>query len=256
MWLASLHPSLAGSSRAPVRQRLEPARRRTLRPPHGRRCAYTLEWSEKGSIGPLRPSPTLTQGRTGPLTASLCLSLETRACSAWPQNLPLIRQPSTRRSRVAPMHCCIGAPSDPYVPLVAAYGSSKPRGRSGVEGCWFSAGAGCPALAVRVDEAGARPVWPCPVGGHVLLGDRFAGDPVPLFPLGGAVWLVVGVQEQVPAEGAASVLLGEQEQDAAVEQGLGSCRAAGPSSRSGRGRPGTPRRGPDCAGRSLSSRTW
>jgi hypothetical protein len=25
------------------------------------------------------------------------------------------------------MHCCIGAPSDPYVPLVAAYGSSKPR---------------------------------------------------------------------------------------------------------------------------------
>ena len=29
-------------------------------------------------------------------------------------------------SRVAPMHCCTGAPSDPYVPLVAAYGSSKP----------------------------------------------------------------------------------------------------------------------------------
>ena len=28
--------------------------------------------------------------------------------------------------RVAPMHCCTGAPSDPYVPLVAAYGSSKP----------------------------------------------------------------------------------------------------------------------------------
>jgi len=31
------------------------------------------------------------------------------------------------RGRVAPMHYCIGAPSDPYVPLVAAYGSSKPR---------------------------------------------------------------------------------------------------------------------------------
>src|SRR5262245_46697909 len=43
-------------------------------------------------------------------------------------------------------------PSDPYVPLVAAYGSSKPQGRSGVEVCWFFLGAGCPALAVRVDQ--------------------------------------------------------------------------------------------------------
>ena len=35
------------------------------------------------------------------------------------------------------------------VPLVAAYGSSKPWGRSGVEVCWFFRGAGCPALAAR-----------------------------------------------------------------------------------------------------------
>src|SRR6266545_411383 len=110
------------------------------------------------------------------------------------------------RSRVAPMHCCTGAPSDPYVPLVAAYGSSKPQGRSGVEVCWFFLGAGCPALAVRVDQAGAVRCARVPLGGHVLLGDRLAGDPVPLFPLGGAGWLVVGVQEQVPAVEQGSVL--------------------------------------------------
>ena len=31
--------------------------------------------------------------------------------------------------RVAPVHCCTGAPSGPRVPLVAARGPSKPRGR-------------------------------------------------------------------------------------------------------------------------------
>ena len=31
--------------------------------------------------------------------------------------------------RVATAHCCAASPSDPYVPLVAAYGSSKPGGR-------------------------------------------------------------------------------------------------------------------------------
>jgi hypothetical protein len=57
------------------------------------------------------------------------------------------------------------------------------------------------------------------VAGHVVFGDRFAGDPMPLFPFAGAGWLVVGVQEKVLAERAAAVLLGEQDQDAAVEQG-------------------------------------
>src|SRR3989440_8984391 len=131
-------------------------------------------------------------------------------------------------SRVAPMHCCTGAPSDPYVPLVAAYGSSKPQGRSGGEVCWFFLGAGCPALAVRVDQAGAVRCARVPLGGHVLLGDRLAGDPVPLFPLGGAGWVVVGVQEQVPGQGGASVLLGEQDQDAAVEQGSVLAASLGP----------------------------
>ena len=53
----------------------------------------------------------------------------------------------------------------------------------------------------------------------MVLGDRFAGDPMPLFPFSGAAWLVVGVQEKVLAESAAAVLLGEQDQDAAIEQG-------------------------------------
>jgi hypothetical protein len=73
-------------------------------------------------------------------------------------------------------------------------------GDSGVEKCWFSlAGAGFPALAVGVDKAGAVRCGLVPAGGHVLLGDRFAGGAMPLFPFGGAVWLAVGVQEQVLA---------------------------------------------------------
>src|SRR6266542_704951 len=137
-------------------------------------------------------------------------------------------RPSNQRAHSHRATSLSQAPSDPYVPLVATYGSSKPRGRSGVEVCWFFLGAGCPALAVRVDQAGAVRCARVPLGGHVLLGDRLAGDPVPLFPLGGAGWLVVGVQEQVPAQGAASVLLGEQDQDAAVEQGSVLAASLGP----------------------------
>jgi hypothetical protein len=74
-----------------------------------------------------------------------------------------------------------------------------PEGVSGVEDCWFFVGAGCPALAVRVNEAGAVRCGPIPEGGHVVLGDRFAGDPMPLFPFGRGGWLVVGVQEKVLA---------------------------------------------------------
>ena len=70
-----------------------------------------------------------------------------------------------------------------------------PEGVSGVEECWVVAGAGCPALAVRVNEAGVVRCGRVRMDGHVVLGDRFAGDPVPLFPFGGAAWLVVGVQE-------------------------------------------------------------
>ena len=90
---------------------------------------------------------------------------------------------------------------------------------SGVEQCWVFAGAGCPALAVRVNQAGAVRCGLIRVGGHVVFGDRFADDPMPLFPFSRAAWLVVGVQEESLAQRAAAVLLGEQDQDAAVEQG-------------------------------------
>jgi hypothetical protein len=69
-----------------------------------------------------------------------------------------------------------------------------PEGVSGTEALGFP-GAGGPALAVRVDRAGVVRCGPVRVSGHVLLGDRLAGDPVPLFPFGRAAWLVVGVQE-------------------------------------------------------------
>jgi hypothetical protein len=75
---------------------------------------------------------------------------------------------------------------------------------------------------------------------------------VPLFPFRGAAWLVVGVQEQTLAEVTAALLLGQQDQDAAVEQGL-VLAAWWPSSRSGRGRQATPRHGPDYAGQTSSS---
>jgi hypothetical protein len=53
-----------------------------------------------------------------------------------------------------------------------------------------------------------------------LPGDRFAGGAVPLLPFFGSVGLPPGVQEQVRADRAASVLCLEQAQGAAVERGL------------------------------------
>src|SRR5215467_2364250 len=98
------------------------------------------------------------------------------------------------RSRVAGARCRAPAPSEPCVPLVAAHGSGKPRGRRGL-GCGFPALAGmeCP-LAGCVYEAslvtvgGAGP----PVVGEVAGRYRPAGDlQPPSFPLlGGLGWLV------------------------------------------------------------------
>jgi hypothetical protein len=51
------------------------------------------------------------------------------------------------------------------------------KGVSGLERCWVFAGAGCPALAVRVAQAGVVRCGFARVGGHVLFGDRFAGGP-------------------------------------------------------------------------------
>src|ERR1035438_6866587 len=46
-------------------------------------------------------------------------------------------------SRVAGTRCRAPAPSEPCVPLVAAHGSSKPRGRRGLKLFRFPALAGC-----------------------------------------------------------------------------------------------------------------
>ena len=62
------------------------------------------------------------------------------------------------------------------------------------------------AVAGGVNESGFVRLA-CPVGDDVLSGDRLAGGAVPLFPFTGALWLAVGVQEQVPAHRAASFLL-------------------------------------------------
>ena len=73
-------------------------------------------------------------------------------------------------------------------------------------------------LIDRMLGCGTLQIQSASEGGHVVLGDRSAGDSMPLFRFGGAAWLVVGGQEKVLAESAAAVLLGEQDQDAAVEQ--------------------------------------
>src|SRR5512142_2830389 len=99
--------------------------------------------------------------------------------------------------RVGGTHCCAPPPSDSVRATRRGIRLKQaPLGGSGVEECWFLRRAGGPALAVRVDKAGAVRCACARFGGHVLLGDRFAGDPMPLLPLGGAGWLVVGVQEQ------------------------------------------------------------
>jgi hypothetical protein len=74
--------------------------------------------------------------------------------------------------RLVPAGCPADPPSEPYVPLVAAYGSSKPRGRAGWLR-WFPAGASVrPASAGSVHQAGSNIVrWArSPVVDEVIRG--------------------------------------------------------------------------------------
>lgn len=66
-----------------------------------------------------------------------------------------------------------------------------------------------PALTEGVHETGFVRLA-LPADEDELPGDRFAGGAMALLPFLGAVWLPVGVQEQVFAECAASVLRFEQ----------------------------------------------
>ena len=55
------------------------------------------------------------------------MEIQTAACTSWAYR-PTLRQPAAPR-RVAPVHCCTGAPSGPRMPLITARGPSKPLGR-------------------------------------------------------------------------------------------------------------------------------
>src|SRR5271165_3590629 len=90
--------------------------------------------------------------------------------------------------RVGPAGCPADPPSEPCVPLIAAHGSSKPRGRA----VWLyrvlPADAGTkPAMAGGVHEAGWVPAsWAgFPVMDKIAGGYRLAGDvqppPLPVF---------------------------------------------------------------------------
>ncbi|PZS19817.1 MAG: hypothetical protein DLM57_03245 [Pseudonocardiales bacterium] len=88
-------------------------------------------------------------------------------------------------SRVAPAHCCAGAPSEPDLRLSPHLGSSKPRGLVGWQKCGLSTVSGEESsLTVRVCETDSKSVRRAfvPVD-DVLLGDRFPGRGQPLFPL-------------------------------------------------------------------------
>lgn len=125
--------------------------------------------------------------------------------------------------RVGPAGHPAGPPSEPCVPLIAAHGSSKPRGRGWLKR-WLPVLAGdVPAVAGGVCEAGLvtvrRPGFP--VMGEVAGRYRPAGElQPPAFPrlrrLGG----LFGGQEMIPAQWAARILPGEQAHRVPVQRGF------------------------------------
>src|SRR5258705_3693913 len=80
---------------------------------------------------------------------------------------------SSSPSRVGPPHCCGDPPSEPCVPLVAAHGSSKPRGRRGVR-CWQPASTSLKlAVAGGVCQVGSTAAQPISL---VLVGEIVGSD--------------------------------------------------------------------------------
>jgi hypothetical protein len=59
----------------------------------------------------------------------------------------------------------------------------------------------------------------CSPGGDRVFADCRAGGPEPLFPLVWALWLMVGVEQQPPAERAAAVLGSQEQQHGRTEWG-------------------------------------
>src|SRR6266536_2854199 len=134
-------------------------------------------------------------------------------------------------SRVAGAHCCAPAPSEPCMRLIGAHGSSKPRGRCGLA-CWHPARAGFElASAGGVSQAGSVAVrHAAPVVGDEVLGTYLpAGDAQPpAFPLLWGLGRLVGGEQVVPAEWAATGLSAEQAQVVAVQRGFDPSPPGGP----------------------------
>src|SRR3954452_19898820 len=117
-----------------------------------------------------------------------------------------------------------------WVGLLDAHGSSKPRGRCGLK-CRHPALAGVQlAAAGGVDQAGSVPILRAllVVVDEVFGGDRPACHALPpAFPVRGGLGLV-GAEQVVTAERAASVLPGEQAQVVAVQRALAPPPPGGP----------------------------
>ena len=131
--------------------------------------------------------------------------------------------------RVAPVHCCTEAPSEPCVPLVAAHGSSKPQRAFQVRGSTVSP---CVCAAVAAVAGGVHKAdvvrSDMSVGGQVMPGYRLSGAGEPFFPLSRAGRLPVGVQQVVPAQRTSTALSLQEMQGTAVERGCAPAMPIGP----------------------------
>src|SRR5271168_4394906 len=110
--------------------------------------------------------------------------------------------------RVGPPHYCGGPPSEPYVPVVPAYGSSKPRGRCGSCGIRWAPAQPSPeaAMAGGVHQVSlVRPGRP-PVVCEIV-GDDSSLDnsQPPSFPLGGGLRGLIDGQQMIATQRAAAV---------------------------------------------------
>ena len=136
--------------------------------------------------------------------------------------------------RVAPAHCCAGAPSEPCGRGFPAHGSSKPRGRAGWVCCAPAVAGAKRSLAGGVYQAGlitVRVAGSCgpSVVHEVVVLDGLAGDrQPPVLPLLGRAGWLVGGEQGVPAERAAAVLPVEQAQRVAVQRGFDASPPCGP----------------------------
>ncbi len=118
------------------------------------------------------------------------------------------------------------------------HGSSKPKGsRAGRSAISIGASRPEPVRAIAVYESerdGCTRGAETRVSGDRLPADRFAGDLDPLFPFIGALWFLVSVQQQSPAERTAAVLRLKDAQPGLVQRGFAAASPFGPVPGQGR----------------------